>query len=60
MWISRKKYNKLLRRLVLAEQVADAALERQYEYSKEQRIKREILEVRYGAAKSFRILSGTD
>ena len=61
MWISRKKYNRLLRRLVLAEQVADAAIERDDSCeTKVERLNREVKELRYEAAKRLRIFSCND
>lgn len=61
MWISRKKYNRLLRRLVLAEQVADAAIERGDSCeTKVERLNREVKEVRYEVAKRLRIFSLND
>ena len=61
MWISRKKYNRLLRRLVLAEQVADAAIERgDGVETKVERLNREVKEVRYEVAKRLRIFSGNN
>jgi hypothetical protein len=59
VWISRKKYNRLLRRLVLAEQVADAAVDRdEYGETKEERLEREVKELRYSVDKRLRALNG--